>query len=270
MHLKRLRVEYVLDGKPHTVIVNENEDLEIPVTAVSSEFPAYELALTPNGKTELRAWQPGVYEFNSASGKTRKVDVKNVAKPLEVTGQWELSFPPNWGAPPKVTLDKLISWTEHNDAGVRYFSGTTTYVKEFEIPKELLSPRRVIYLDLGRVKNLCEVKLNGKDFSVLWKPPFRVDITNIARAGKNRLEVRVTNLWVNRLIGDEQFPDDCEWQGKRLRQFPQWFLEGKPRPSKERLTFTTWKHWTKNAPLLESGLLGPVTVRAGERISVQP
>ncbi len=269
-HLKRLRVEYLLNGTPHTVIVNENEDLELPPPSGRSEFPVYELALAADGKAELKAWQPGVYEFKSASGKTQKVEVKNVAKPLEVTGQWELSFPPNWGAPPKVTLDKLISWTEHSDPGVRYFSGTATYTKEFDIPKEMLNPRRAIYLDLGRVKNLCEVTVNGKDFGVLWKPPFRVDITGVARAGKNRLEIRVTNLWVNRLIGDEQFPDDSEWQGKRLRQFPQWFLEGKPRPSKQRLTFTTWKHWTKDSPLLESGLLGPVTVRAVERVSVQP
>jgi hypothetical protein len=271
LHLKRLRVEYLLDGKPHTVIVNENEDLEIPpAPGKSSEFPVYELTLTADGKAELKAWQPGVYEFKTASGKTRKVEVQNGAKPLAISGSWELRFPPNWGAPPKVTLDKLISWTEHSDPGVRYFSGTATYTKEFDIPKEMLSPRRAIYLDLGRVKNLCEVKLNGKDFGVLWKPPFRVDVTGVARAGKNHLEVRVTNLWVNRLIGDEQFPDDCEWQGKRLRQFPQWFLEGKPRPSKERLTFTTWKHWTKDSPLLESGLLGPVTVRAVERVNVQP
>lgn len=270
LHLKRLRVEYLLDGKPHMVIVNENEDLELPPPAERSEFPAYELSLTADGKAELKAWQPGVYEFKTAAGKTRKVEVNNVAKPLEITGTWELRFPQNWGAPPKVTLDKLISWTEHSDPGVRYFSGTATYTKEFDIPKEMLHPRRAIYLDLGRVKNLCEVTVNGKDFGVLWKPPFRVDVTGVARAGKNRLEVRVTNLWVNRLIGDEQFPDDCEWQGKRLKQFPQWFLEGKPRPSSQRLTFTTWKHWTKDSPLLESGLLGPVTVRAVERVAVQP
>ncbi len=260
-HFKRLRVEYSLDDKPYDIVVNENEDLEIPPPSGSGEFPAFELSLTADGNLELKAWKAGVYELKTLRGKTRKVKVASVAKPLEISGAWTLRFPPGWGAPEKVTLDKLMSWTEHSDAGVRYFSGTATYVKEFDIPKEMLRQHRALYLDLGRVKNLCEVKVNGKDFGVFWKPPFRVDITGVARAGKNRLEVRVTNLWVNRLIGDEQFPDDCEWDGKRLKRFPQWFLEGKPRPSPQRLTFTTWKHYTKDSSLLESGLLGPVQVR---------
>jgi hypothetical protein len=107
--------------------------------------------------------------------------------------------------------------------------------------------------------------LNGKSFPVLWKPPFRVNITSAAKRGKNKLEIKITNLWPNRLIGDEQLPDDREWNGKPLRAWPQWVLDGKPSPT-GRFTFTTWHHWTKNEPLLESGLLGPVTLRVAERV----
>jgi hypothetical protein len=161
-----------------------------------------------------------------------------------------------------------MSWTQHDDTGVRHFSGTATYTKEFEVPAQMLRSRRVVYLDLGQVKNMAEVIVNGKNLGILWKPPFRVDITRVAKAGKNILEVKITNLWVNRLIGDEQQPEDVEWDGKALRQWPQWFVEGKPRPSRQRLTFTTWRHFTKDSPLVETGLLGPVTVRSAERVRV--
>jgi hypothetical protein len=177
-----------------------------------------------------------------------------------------LNFPANWGAPPSVSLDKLISWTDNSNAGVRYFSGTATYEKKIEIPANRLKAARELWLDLGAVKNFAQVSLNGQDFGVLWKPPFRVNVTAVAKPGMNQLIVKVTNLWPNRLIGDEQLPPDCEWNGKELKAWPQWLLEGKPSPT-GRLTFTTWHHWTKNSPLLESGLLGPVTLRTAEIIS---
>ena len=123
-------------------------------------------------------------------------------------------------------------------------------------------------MDLGVVKNLAEVRLNGQDLGVLWKPPFRVDIAGAAKPGVNRLEVRVTNLWPNRLIGDEQAPDDCKWtEGGSIAEWPSWLLEGKPRPTDGgRFAFATWKHYQKDSPLLESGLLGPVTLRAAKRV----
>jgi hypothetical protein len=128
-----------------------------------------------------------------------------------------------------------------------------------------LTANRELWLDLGAVKNFAEVSLNGQNLGVLWKPPFRVNITSAAKPGMNKLVVKVTNLWPNRLIGDEQLPDDREWNGKRLASWPDWFLQGKPSPT-GRLTFTTWHHWTKDDALLESGLLGPVTLRTAEII----
>jgi hypothetical protein len=119
------------------------------------------------------------------------------------------------------------------------------------------------------VKNFAEVSLNGKPFGVLWKPPFRVNLTGAAHPGTNALEVKVTNLWPNRLIGDEQLPADREWNGKQLKAWPDWVLDGKPSPT-GRLTFTTWHHWTKDDALLESGLLGPVTLKVAERRVLTP
>jgi hypothetical protein len=154
-----------------------------------------------------------------------------------------------------------MPWNDHSEPGVKYFSGTATYRLDFELPPGAGNNLR---LDLGEVKNIAEVVLNGVDLGILWKPPFAVDISAAAKPGTNRLEVRVTNLWANRLIGDEQEPPDCEWgpgeHGITLKAWPEWFQKGTPRPSPGRIAFTTFKHYDKNSHLLPSGLLGPVTI----------
>jgi hypothetical protein len=170
-------------------------------------------------------------------------------------------FPTGRGAPAQATFERLISWPEHADAGIKYFSGTAVYRKTVTIPAENLGANRILELDLGRVEVIAEVRLNGKDLGILWRAPFRVDVTGAAKAGDNELEVRVTNLWPNRLIGDEQYPDDCEWSGISLKRWPDWMVKGEPRPVPQRVTFTTWKHWHKDSPLQPSGLIGPVTLR---------
>ena len=182
-------------------------------------------------------------------------------------------IPAGRGAPETAVFDRLASWTTRPEPGIKYFSGTATYEKQWELPANLPGPSRRLLLDLGEVKNLAEVKLNGQDLGILWKPPFCVDATNALKPGTNRLEVRVTNLWPNRLIGDEQLPDDCQWGppsgrgGNMLKEWPRWLVEGKPRTS-GRLTFSTWKHWFKDSELLPSGLLGPVQVRCVEEVTV--
>lgn len=267
LHYKRLRVEYTLNGKVYNIVVNENAYLDVPGSEGADTAPVYDLHITPNGKAELLTWQAGVYELLTSTGRVIRLQVSTPVQRVKIEGKWTVHFPKGWGAPEQVVLDRLISWTEHPDPGVRYFSGTARYEKTFRIPARLLTSNRRIYLSLGEVRNLCEVWLNGKYLGILWKPPYRVDITGAARAGENRLEVRVTNLWVNRLIGDEQYPDDREWDGSRLKTFPQWFLQGKSPPVPQRLTFTTWKHWTKNEPLRPSGLLGEVEVVAVPRVN---
>ena len=190
-------------------------------------------------------------------------------KPVqEIDGAWTVQFDPCWGGPDKVTFETLTDWTKRAEAGIRYYSGTAVYEKEFEAPKTEKAAR--MFLDLGEVKNLAEVRLNGERLGVAWKPPYRVEVTKALRPGRNKLEVRVTNLWPNRLIGDEQQPDDCVWDeeqfwnqsgpkvGRPLKEIPAWLTEGKPRPSAGRYTFSSWKFYNKDSPLLESGLLGPV------------
>jgi len=113
------------------------------------------------------------------------------------------------------------------------------------------------------------VKLNGQDLGILWKPPFRLDVTDVLKPGDNQLEVKVVNLWINRMIGDEQLSEDSQRNGDgTLKAWPQWVREGKPSPT-GRFTFTSWRLWKKDSPLVESGLLGPVTLQQIKVVNVK-
>ena len=183
--------------------------------------------------------------------------VAQTVRAIGVEGPWTLGFTPGWGAPAEMTLEALKSWTEFNEPDITYYSGTATYRKTVRLPGLAAGERLV--LDLGEVKNFAEVTVNGKTYPALWRPPYRLDITEAAseKAGEAELVVKVTNLWVNRLIGDDFKPEDCDWEGDAIKRLPDWVKEGKPSPT-GRYTFTTWKHWRKTDKPLPSGLLGPV------------
>ncbi len=206
----------------------------------------------------------GTYVLKSADGKTRTILVEAIPEKSEIKGPWDLTFAPGMGAPAQVVLDKLISWSKHPDNGVKYFSGSATYRKTFSFandPETGTKLKKGLYLDLGKVSVMAGVKLNGKDLGILWKPPYRVEVTNAIISGENVLEIRIVNLLINRMIGDELLPDDSERnENGTLKKWPQWLLDGKPSPS-GRFTFTSWRLWGKNSPLQESGLLGPVTLQ---------
>jgi hypothetical protein len=163
-----------------------------------------------------------------------KVDAQPPA-PLEITGPWEVRFPPNLGAPPSRVFDQLVSWTTIPDDGIKYFSGTATYLKKFEVPAALLTQDRRLELDLGQLRNVADVTLNGKPLGILWKPPYTCDVTGLVRGGNNELTIEITNLWANRLVGDAKLPRE-----KRVTRITQKVPIDGPH---------------------ESGLLGPVQLR---------
>jgi beta-galactosidase/beta-glucuronidase len=158
-------------------------------------------------------------------------------------GSWNLSFEPDRGAPAKITVDTLTSWTDSTDEGVKYFSGTGTYTKTIQAPKELFKHGARLSIDLGEVKNLAEVTVNGKPLGIVWKTPYRVDVTGVLKAGSNTVEIKVTNGWVNRIIGDRQ-----------------------PNVTKT-YTFTSPKFYKADSKLWPSGLLGPVKVIRSQTVS---
>jgi len=267
--VKRLHVIYEVGGRRMEKTVDENDALVLlEETGGGPSLPAFELDSTATGAA-LVPWKAGTFDVRMANGSARAVNVKSPPATLDVQGPWDIHFPKGWGAPESARFDSLISWPASPKPGIKYFSGTATYSKEFSIPQQMVGPGRAVWLDLGQLKDFARVRLNGRDLGILWKAPFRVNVAGIARPGRNRLEVAVTNLWPNRLIGDEQLPPDVEWDGDHLKRWPDWLLQHKPRPNTGRVTFTTWRFYTKDSPLLESGLLGPVTLRSTEMVPLR-
>ncbi|MEN9908627.1 MAG: hypothetical protein RLZZ540_1776 [Bacteroidota bacterium] len=166
---------------------------------------------------------------------TQVVAVPTETKIATIDGNWNLSFQKERGAPNAITIDKLASWTENKEEGVKYFSGTGTYTKTIDAPKDWFKKGTQLWIDLGEVKNLAEVIVNGKSLGIVWKKPFRVNVSEVLKSGKNTLEIKVTNLWVNRLIGDEQ-------------------------ANAKKITYTTMPFYKATSPLLPSGLLSEVSI----------
>jgi len=169
---------------------------------------------------------------------SRAVPRAREATLLTLGGPWDVSFPPNWGAPAGLTLANLESWSANADPGVKYFSGTATYAKTVSEPESWVRPGARVFLDLGSVKDLAEVSVNGHALGILWKPPYRMDVTDALVPGTNQLEIKVTNEWTNRQIGDRLGP-----------------------PEKHVLTSDPVAAFGRRPAVLgDAGLLGPVTV----------
>jgi hypothetical protein len=184
----------------------------------------------------LEPWGTVFVVFQKPTSKTAYVvpDTTEV-KVATIGGSWNVAFQPGRGAPASITINGLSDWSRNADPGVKYFSGIGTYTKTVQAPREWFKEGARLLLDLGDVKNLAEVTLNGKNLGQAWHEPYRVDITSALKPGANEITIKVVNAWVNRLIGDEQ-------------------------PGATKYTFADVKPYKANSPLLPSGLLGPVTV----------
>jgi hypothetical protein len=256
-------------------VADKQPELWNPVTGEMRDLPEFEIK---DGRTILPlkfassescfiVFRKPIASSGQMAGAENFPELKIIG---EINGEWQVRFDSKWGGPKKpVTFTMLEDWTQRPEPGIKYFSGTAVYTKTFDLPKSAIGNRQSpIYLDLGKVHALAEVWLNGKNFGVVWTAPWRVDISSAVKAKRNKLEIKVTNVWANRLIGDEQQPPDCEYGkgafgfGGPLKAFPEWFVTGQPRPSSGRFTFTTWNYFTKDSPLVSSGLLGPVTLTA--------
>jgi len=232
--VKTFSGEYIMAGKTLQASGKDPDTITLEATTPAPERPA-ELICDPAGQLSLAACEPGHYEWTTASGRKGSTDITAVTPPLELTGPWRLGFPPRWGAPEAVTLTNLVSWSDCADPGVKYFSGTATYRTAFHFsPANPATGDARYLLDLGQIQVMARVKLNGQDCGLAWKPPYQVEVTRALKPGENQLEISVANLWPNRMIGDAALPET------------------------NRFTWSSWEPFTKDTPLLPSGLLGPV------------
>lgn len=175
-------------------------------------------------------------EPSTAHPATRASNTRKLEPHAELTGPWTVRFDPKWGGPASAQFDQLVSWPKRAENGIKFYSGTATYAKTFDLPAGLQPQGSVLFLDLGDVRELAEVKLNGKSLGIVWAPPFRVDISSAVKPTGNTLEVNVVNFWPNRIIGDGALPTN------------------------QRLTKTNVRKLTKDTALMVSGLLGPVRI----------
>ena len=233
-------------------VVGRQPELWDPLTGEFRELPEF---TTSQGRTTVPIHFAPAQSFFMVFRKAaprRTHSGRNfaaTAKVLELTGFWEVSFDPKWGGPEAVTFNTLDDWSKRPETGIKFYSGMAIYRKTFDLPAGFPSRRASaakLFLDMGTVKDLARVRLNGQEVGTVWCAPWRVDLTRALKSQGNQLEITVANLWPNRLIGDQSLPVE------------------------QRLTSTTWNPFKANSALLESGLLGPVTLRKTDSASLNP
>ena len=224
------------------VLFRQPSDQVDPAVAVTQDGQAVTLE---NDAGSYIVWDNASYMVTQQSGQTTKTLVRDIPAPTALPQGWAVTFQAERGAPAgEIAFDSLKSWTERPEFGIKYFSGTATYTQSIDVPAARLSQGRRVWLDLGTVHHIAEVIVNGENLGVLWKAPFRIDITDAAQVGANQIEVKVTNCWKNRILGD-------------------WKV-----PAAEKITWTLYPfyHDEKDADLMPSGLLGPVKLVSSKAV----
>ena len=196
-----------------TFVVFNKEKVHSGLNSVVKEVPKngdfpVEKVLEVNGESILMEfWQNGKYMVETKKGKQFQIFVDYIPSPKPIDGSWTVEFDPKLGAPEKIVFPGLISWTEHEDAEIKHYSGKGTYTKSITVKNEWIGDEKNIYLDLGGVGEVAEIFINGNSVGVVWKPPFSANITEFLKPGENELKVEVVNLWINRLTGDKELPE---------------------------------------------------------------
>jgi hypothetical protein len=229
----RVKATFRVAGKEAELWHAETGKSEPASFSTSAGFTTVPLDLEPWGTVFVVFRKPAPTTF-------RTLPAEQKAQLTTLDGAWKVSFQQGRGAPDSITIDKLASWSDSTDSGVKYFSGTGTYSKTVTAPAQWFARGTRVWIDLGDVKNLAEVSVNGKPLGIVWHAPYRVDATTALKPGPNEVVVKVTNAWVNRLIGDQQ-------------------------PGATKYTFADVKPYRANSPLLASGLIGPVSIYSEKR-----
>lgn len=240
----RNKADQWVRGEAQFRVTGKYPELWNPATGIQKRIGNYKTENNASGfQLELPPHGSVFVVFNNHERKLPVLESQPWIFEQELKGPWTVSFPEGWGAPAETVFDRLQSWTGFEDPGIKYFSGTAAYRKTFTIGDEMAGKN--CYIDLGEVRDLAEVFINGRTAGILWKKPFLVNITELIKAGENELKIEVVNMWVNRLTGDMALdPDD------RYCKTNQPYITREVRPGGDE-TFR----------IQTSGLLGPVKLQ---------
>ncbi len=223
------------------------------------------------GRTGAKVTKNAEYKIKLNNGETTFLRTGDIGDSEEISGPWQVTFQEENGFAGELTFQELTDWKDHPDERVNYYSGTATYRTTFHHAPQIGSAH---LLDLGEVDNIAKVRLNGKDLGVLWMKPFRVELRDAIKPGVNQLEIEVTNLWSNRLIGEERFPkQDGGYEmasSHPKKKMPAWYVNNEPVPPGPRTTFTTADFYDADDELFPSGLKGPVRIIAFQEPTLAP
>ncbi len=225
------------------------------VVSISAPADSLEIVGRGPGGVQLQLWRNGSYTLKPSDKDHLDLKVAGLPDPLPLDGPWVVDFQPGRRAPKSAVFDRLVPWNEHSEDGIRHFSGTATYRIQFTLTeRQAAGPVR---LHLGKVGNLAEVRLGDRPLGVVWTAPWVTDLTGLVKAGPNALEIDVTNLWVNRLIGDAGLPPEQRITKSNVRLFP----KGEK--------IRNFQGYVAGSPLKPSGLIGPVRLQFGESREVK-
>lgn len=281
-NLLSLKYEFPIEGWTHVGIVYDNGvpylyiNGNLVAKGKKSEYMCLPAMDEPTSNEQIIQVFEGdntplsYYDYALNEDDIRRIYEKGL-EPVRIDGQkimdlsdnWNVYFPEWSYAPEKILMPHLESLHKHEDFNVKHFSGTAVYKKTFILSDEEYSRLcgKNIKLNLGRVENMAEVSINGSDDILLWKAPYETDVTELIRKGENELVIKVTNLYPNRIIGDEALEEKNEYdEYGRIKKLPNWYMNNEEEKDRKRVMFIPWKYYKATDPLLEAGLLGNVVL----------
>jgi hypothetical protein len=209
----------------------------------------------------------GEYNIKLSNGKSQTISVKDneILKPIDISTSWDVEFLKEHDYKANIKFDRLTDWKDNTNEAIKYYSGTAIYRKSFTLSDNLGKTEKAL-LDLGAVSIAAEVIVNGKNAGIVWIAPFTLDVSAYLVKGENKLEIKITNQWTNKLIGDERYPKQdggyslSSYNPKEDSKMPDWYLNNQPIPKGPRTTFDSGQFYKKGDTLLSSGLLGTVKI----------
>lgn len=246
-----------------SVFVVFRESSKNVISIIEPDFN-HDFHLNKNNNIIITSHNKADISLKLSNGETLHTKVKKIPESINISTNWNVAFLKEHFFESKEYFKTLTDWKNHEKEDIKYYSGTAIYTKAIKLPK--LKTGEKVLLDLGKVNIVAEVVINGKSVDVLWQDPFIADITDYVTKGDNSVEIKITNQWSNRMIGDKNYSGDYigykqpGYYPTINDKMPEWFINNQPMPDGPRKTFNTYKFYKKGDDLMPSGLLGPVVI----------